>query len=140
MNKLDTQKQVQVIKCLVEGNSIRSTVRMTGVAKNTVQKLLLEVGWACERYHFKNVKGLQTHNIQCDEIWAYCYAKRKNVPEKFKHTFGYGDVWTFTAIDRETKLCVSWLMGDRSTETAVQFFLDLRNRIEGRIQISTDAF
>jgi IS1 family transposase len=140
MNRLTQEKQIQVIKCLVEGNSIRSTVRMTGVAKNTIQGLLLEVGQACETYQKEHIKGLKCKRIQCDEIWAYCYSKQKNVPKKFKGQFGYGDVWTFTALDQDTKLSIGWLMGERTTESALNFFLDLRQRVEGRPQLTTDAF
>lgn len=140
MNKLSIQEQAQVIKCLVEGNSIRSTVRMTGVAKNTIQKLLLEIGQACGEYHKKHVKNLTCQRVQCDEIWSFCYAKQKNVPEEMIGVEGYGDVWTFTAIDAETKLMVSWFVGRRDIPDAWTFMLDVRSRIANRIQLSTDGF
>lgn len=140
MNVLPREKQIAVIRALVEGNSIRSTCRLTGVAKGTVMRLLVDVGKACEEYHKKNVMGIQTKFIQCDEVWAFCYAKQKNVPSKYKDIFGYGDVWTFTAIDKETKMCISYFVGERTTEHAIAFMLDLRKRVVGRVQITTDAF
>jgi transposase len=98
MNKLNTDKQKQVIASLVEGNSIRATVRMTGVAKNTIVNLLAEVGKTCAEYQDQAFKNLTCKRIQCDEIWSFCYAKEKNVPDTLKGNFGYGDVWTFTAM------------------------------------------
>src|SRR5215212_5078538 len=98
MNRLTTEKRAQVIGALVEGNSIRATVRMTGAAKNTVTKLLVELGEACSAYQDLALRDLDCKTIECDEIWSYCYAKQKNVPQEFKGTYGYGDVWTFTAV------------------------------------------
>jgi len=108
MNKLSREKRTQVIAALVEGNSIRSTVRMTGIAKNTVTKLLKEIGSVCAEYQDKTLRDLKCKRVQCDEIWSYCYAKKKNVPEDKKGQFGYGDVWTWVAIDSETKLGVNF--------------------------------
>lgn len=104
MNKLDVAKRAQIIGCLVEGNSIRATVRMTGAAKNTVVKLLAEVGKSCADYQDKVFHDLPCTKIQCDEIWSFCYAKEKNVPADHKGEWGYGDVYTWTAIDADTKL------------------------------------
>jgi hypothetical protein len=111
MNKLSTEKRSQVVAALVEGNSIRSTVRMTGVSKNTIAKLLVELGEACADYLDKALVNLNCKRIQCDEIWSFCYAKEKNVPEELRGKFGYGDVWTWVAIDAETKLIASWAVG-----------------------------
>lgn len=139
MNKLSTEKRVQVIRCLVEGNSIRSTVRITGVAKNTVVKLLKDVGKACSEYQDKALRNLSCKRLKCDEIWSFCYAKEKNVPAKLKGQFGYGDVWTWTAIDADTKLVPSWLIGDRSAKTGYVFMNDLASRLKHRVQLTTDG-
>src|SRR4051812_23343211 len=99
MYTLTRDKQIQVLKCLTEGMSLRATVRMTGVARNTVSKLLLEIGHAYEQYHFEHVRNLKTKRVECDEIWAYVYAKDKNLPQDLRGVDGYGSVWTWTAID-----------------------------------------
>jgi len=139
MNKLSTEKRSQVVSALVEGNSIRATVRMTGVSKNTIAKLLVELGSACADYLDKALVGLNCKRIQCDEIWSFCYAKAKNVPEKLRGTFGYGDVWTWTAMDAESKLIVSWLVGGRDAGTAYGFMDDLSKRLANRVQLTTDG-
>ena len=139
MNKLNPEKQKQVIAALVEGNSIRATVRMTGVAKNTIIKLLESVGRACDEYQDKALRDLPCKRIQCDEIWAFCYAKAKNVPEEKKGTFGYGDVWTFTAICADTKLIPSWHLGNRDGRNAKIFMKDLASRLKNRVQLTTDG-
>lgn len=139
MNKLSPERQAQVIAALVEGNSIRATVRMTGVAKNTIVKLLVEVGKACAAYQDKHLRNLTCQRIQCDEIWAFCYAKEKNVPIDKKGRFGYGDVWTWTALDADTKLMVSWLVADRSTTAATEFISDLSERLSNKVQLTTDG-
>src|SRR4051812_45346999 len=104
MNKLSTGERATVIRCLVEGSSINSTVRMTGVSKPTILKLLTDLGEACQAYHDGHVVDLKTKRVQCDEIWAFCYCKKANVPEQHKGELGYGDVWTWTAIDADSKL------------------------------------
>jgi hypothetical protein len=139
MNKLKIEKQVQVCASLVEGNSIRATCRMTGVAKNTVVKLLADVGKACSDYQDKVLRDLPCKNIQCDEIWSFCYAKEKNVPKDKKGHFGYGDVWTFTAICADTKLVPSWYIGRRDLEDATIFMKDLAERLKNRVQLTTDG-
>jgi IS1 family transposase len=139
MNRLSTKKRAQIIGCLVEGNSIRATVRMTGAAKNTITKLLADLGEACAEYQDGALQSLPCKVIEVDEIWSYCYAKQKNVPEQFKGTPGYGDVWTFTAICADTKLAPSWLVGERTSDDAEFFLTDLASRLEGRIQLSTDG-
>lgn len=139
MNRLATEKRAQIVGCLVEGNSIRGTVRITGAAKNTVTKLLVDLGAACAAYQDQVLRDLPCKTIQADEIWAFCYAKAKNVPEEHKGTFGYGDVWTWTALCADTKLVPSWLVGERTLEDCWAFMKDLRERVSGPIQLSTDA-
>lgn len=139
MNKLSPEKQAQVLMALVEGNSIRATVRMTGVAKNTVAKLLRDVGMACAEYQDKAFRDLPCRHIQCDEIWSFCYAKERNVPADKKGQFGYGDVWTFTAICADTKLVPAWHIGRRDLENATIFMKDLAARLANRVQLTTDG-
>jgi len=139
MNRLTQEKQRQVISALVEGNSIRATVRMTGVAKNTIIKLLAEVGKACADYQDKVFRNLTCKRIQCDEIWSFCYAKEKNVPEDKKGYFGFGDVWTFTAICAESKLVPSWYIGRRDGANATTFMKDLAGRLKNKVQLTTDG-
>jgi len=139
MNRLTKQERVRVIAALVEGNSIRATVRMTGTAKNTVVKLLVDIGQACERYHDKVMVNLPCKRLQVDEIWSFCYAKQKNIPEEHQGEFGFGDVWTWTAIDADTKLIPSWLVGLRTAEWAEPFMLDVAARMKNRIQLTSDG-
>ncbi len=139
MNTLSKEKRMQVVAALVEGNSIRSTVRMTGVAKGTVLKLLVDLGRACGEYQRRTLVNLPCKRIQCDEIWAFCHAKAKNVPEKFRGQFGYGDIWTWTAIDADLKLAVSWPVGERDAGYASEFINDLSSRLANRIQLTTDG-
>jgi IS1 family transposase len=139
MNRLTIEKRVQVISALVEGNSLRSTVRMTGVALNTIQKLLAELGAACMEYQDKAMRNLNCKHIQCDEIWQFCYAKDKNVPAGKKGIFGYGDVWTWVALDADTKLVPSFMIGTRSGQTAKRFMDDLASRLANRVQLTTDG-
>ena len=139
MNKLSIDRQAQIIKILCEGNSIRSTARITGTAINTVVKLLREVGAACLDYQDKAMRNLTSQKLQCDEIWSFVYAKAKNVPEAHNGQFGYGDVWTFTAIDADTKLVPSWLVGLRNADCAYEFIADLKTRLANRVQITTDG-
>jgi len=128
-----------VVAALVEGNSIRATVRMTGVSKNTIAKLLVELGAACSEYLDKALVNLNCKRIQCDETWSFCYAKEKNVPEELRGTFGYGDVWTWVAMDAESKLIASWMVGGRDAGTAYGFIQDLAKRLTHRVQLTTDG-
>lgn len=139
MNQLSIEKRVQIIGMLVEGNSLRATSRLVGCSINTVTKLLVDVGNACADYQDKTLRNLPCKNIQCDEIWSFCYAKEKNVPEEFQGTFGYGDVWTWTAIDADTKLVPSWLVANRSVQCAIIFMDDLASRLKNRVQLTTDG-
>lgn len=138
MKQLTVVQRAQVVRCLCEGNSIQSTVRITGVAKNTVVKLLCDMGCACTDYHYRSVRNLTVRRLQCDEIWSFVDAKKKNVtPEQEQD--GWGDVWTWTAIDADTKLCVSYFVGDRGKHSAFAFMEDCASRIKARLQITTDA-
>jgi IS1 family transposase len=139
MNKLSTAKRAQVVGCLVEGMSIRAAVRATGVAKNTITKLLVDLGDACSYAANELLVEIDAKRVQCDEIWSFCYSKQKNVPKEHIGEFGYGDVWTWTAIDADTKLVMSWYVGDRSTESAYELMRDAAFRIRGRVQLTTDG-
>jgi IS1 family transposase len=138
MNRLPKEKQIQVVAALVEGMSIRATVRMTGVAKNTIVKLLADLGAACTTYQDKVLRDLPCKRIECDEIWSFVGAKDKNVPLD-KKAYGLGSVWTWTAICADTKLVPSWLIGDRDGGTARNFIDDLASRLSNRVQITTDG-
>ena len=140
MNKLSNEKRSQVVAALVEGNSIRATCRMTGAAKGTVLRLLAEVGQACAEYQDRVIRDVKSRRVQCDEIWSFCYAKEKNVPEKMRGIFGVGDVYTWTAIDADTKLAISWLVGKRSAKYAKAFISDLASRLANRVQLTTDGY
>jgi IS1 family transposase len=138
MKTLTTSDRARVVSALVEGNSIRSTVRITGIAKNTVAKLVTDLGDACMSYHDEHVRNLRVRRLQCDEIWQFVGAKAKNAkPEKKAE--GWGDVWTWTAIDADTKLCVSYLVGGRDAGWATEFMEDCASRIHNRVQITTDG-
>ena len=138
MNRLNTAERASIIACLVEGNSIRATVRMTGFAKNTVVKLLVEMGDACAKYHDEHVRGLHCQRVQCDEIWSFVGAKMRNTTDE-KLAQGWGDVWTWTAIDADSKLIVSYLVGQRGPRWAKAFMEDVASRIDSRIQLTTDG-
>jgi len=138
MNRLDSSKRMQVVSCLVEGNSIRATVRMTGVAKNTVVKLLCDLGRACSAYQDKAFVNLNCKRIQCDEIWSFIGAKEKNCTVEMKKK-GAGDIWTWTAIDAETKLIPCWFVGQRHAGCAYHFLSDLKDRLAHRVQLTTDG-
>lgn len=138
MNKLTTDKRTRVIAALVEGASINSIVRMTGVSKVTILRLLEQIGCACAEYHNRMVRNIKVRRVQCDEIWAFVYAKQKNVTEEQMQK-GAGDYWTWTAIDADTKLIISYALGDRGIKTAHFFMQDLASRISNRFQLTTDG-
>jgi IS1 family transposase len=138
MNGLSSEQRVRVIAALVEGNSIRSTSRMTGVARNTVTTLLLGLAEACAGYHDRFVRNLKVRRLQCDEIWNFVGAKAKNVSVEMKAE-GWGDTWTWTALDADTKLCVSYLVGGRDAGWVKEFMEDCASRINSRVQITTDG-
>ena len=139
MNQLPMSKRVAVVAALVDGNSIRSTARMTGVSKPTILKLLADLGTECAAFHNATVRNIRTRRIQCDEIWQFCYAKAKNVPQEKRGQFGYGDVWTWTALDADTKLIVSYSIAPRDPMAAWWFMRDLTSRLISRVQLTTDG-
>lgn len=139
MNKLSWERRAQILAALVEGNSIRSTCRMTGAAKGTVLKLLETAGIAAQKYHDETVRNVTSKRVQCDEIWAFCGCKEANIPDEHRGEFGYGDVWTWTALDADTKLIVSWLVGNRDADTANAFMQDVADRLTERTQLTTDG-
>jgi len=138
MNRLSTDDRCRVLACLVEGNSMRATVRITGIAKKTVARLGTELGQACEAFADRTMRNLPCTQIQCDEIWSFTYAKEKNVPDHLRGS-GAGDTWTWVAIDPVTKLIPTWRVGDRTAQTAYRFMLDLQSRLANRVQLSTDG-
>ena len=140
MNRLSTAKRVQILASLVEGNSLRSTSRMADVSVNTVTKLLVDLGKACAQFQDEALRNLSCQRLQCDEIWAFCYARDKNAPEDKKWQFGFfGDVWTWTAICADTKLIPTWLVADRGPGSAWEFMQDLAGRLANRVQPTTDG-
>jgi len=139
MNKLSIEKRAQIIGMLVEGNSMRAVSRMTGCSINTVTKLLVDVGQACWIYQHKMLRNLPCKRIQCDEIWSFCYAKEKNVPDDHKGEWGYGDVYTWTAMCADTKLVPSFLVGRRDAAFADIFIKDLASRLKNKVQLTTDG-
>jgi IS1 family transposase len=137
MNYLSIAERTRIVSALVEGNSIRAISRMTGFSSNTITKLLVDLGEACDIFHDKNVRGVQSKRVQCDEIWSFVGAKAKNVPRE--RDGQWGDVWTWTALDADTKLMISYAVGNRGAETANYFMQDLASRVASRIQITTDG-
>lgn len=134
MNILPDAKRAAILRCLIEGTSIRGTARIVGVSKDTVLKLLVEVGEFCSFYQDAVLRNLSCARIEADEIWAFVGAKRRNAKQE-----GHGDIWTFTALDPESKLMVSWLVGERSEESATIFARDLAERVSGKVQLTTDG-
>jgi len=140
MNKLPATKRAEILLMLCEGASMRSVARLTDVSINTVSKLLADVGQVCVRFHDEHVRNVQSRRIQCDEIWSFCYAKKKNVTQEIAEQHpGAGDVWTWTALDADSKLVISWLVGSRDAEAAYTFMQDVATRVRQRLQLTTDA-
>jgi IS1 family transposase len=139
MNKLPEEKRLQILNMLCEGSSMRSISRVVDVSINTVTKLLVDAGTACALSHDETVRNLKASRIQCDEIWSFCYAKQQHVERAKKAVEGAGDVWTWTGIEADTKLIVSWLVGNRDGETARIFIEDLKSRLSTRVQLTTDG-
>jgi IS1 family transposase len=140
MNRLDKAKQAQVVAALIEGNSVRATVRITGVSKNTIAKLLVELGAACSKYMSEKLVNLNCQRIQCDEIWSFIGAKQKNVTPRLAAANPHaGDIWTWIGMDADTKLIVSWMVGGRDSHTARVFVEDLKGRLANRVQLTTDG-
>ncbi len=140
MNRLNSQARAQVVSCLIEGCSIRSTVRMTGVAKKTVMRLLVEVGEVCADYQDRVFRDLRSKRLQLDEMWAWIYCKEKNRTEEIaKKNPDAGDVWLWVCVDADSKLVPTWRLGQRDLATAKDFVDDIAKRVKGRVQITTDA-
>ena len=139
MNKLSAQKRMQVVAALVEGSSINSTVRMTGVTKQTILRLIADLGTACAQYQDEKLRNLSCKRIQADEVWSFCHAKNKNLSEELKGKFGFGSGWTWTAMCADTKLMISWLVGERSLPYAIKFMDDVASRLAHRVQLTTDG-
>ena len=139
MNKLPLHKRTMILSLLVEGMSMRAISRTVGVSINTVTKMLVEAGEACAAYHDETVRNVTASKVQCDEIWSFCYAKAKNVPAAKAAPQGAGDVWTWTALDSDSKMILSYEVGDRSGATAIEFMDDLRARLANRVQLTTDG-
>jgi IS1 family transposase len=139
MNKLPLAKRAQILGVLVEGNSLRATSRLADCSINTVTKLLVSVGTACDEYQAKTLRNLSCKRIQCDEIWSFVYAKAKTVPTAKTAPEGAGDAWTWTAIDADSKLVASWMVGPRDTDTAYEFMTDLASRLANRVQLTSDG-
>ena len=138
-NKLPLEKRVQILNLLCEGSSMRATSRVADVSINTVTKLLVDAGNVCERFHDEAVRGVRASQIQCDEIWSFNNAKARNVPTAKAAPEWAGDVWTWTALDRDSKLIVSYLIGGRDSAYATAFIDDLRDRLANRVQLTTDG-
>lgn len=139
MNRLPKEKRTQILGMLVEGMSLRACSRLSGTSINTVTRLLIEAGAACAAYHEERVRGLACKRVQCDEIWSFVYSKQRNIPEHLRGTPGIGDIWTWTAIDADSKLAVSWLVGGRDAEYANEFMRDVASRLANRVQLTTDG-
>lgn len=139
MYRVDRATRAQILQLFVEGMSIRATCRVTGISKPTVTKLLTDIGPVVAAYQGETMRGLRCQRVQVDEIWTYVGMKARKVPAERRGEFGIGDVYTFTAIDADTKLAPTWLLGRRDLETAHRFLLDLARRIDGRFQLTTDA-
>ena len=140
MNKLSLENRIQILNMLVEGSSMRSISRVTGVSINTVSKLLADAGKVCSVFHDDMVRGVNAKRVQCDEIWSFTYAKAKNVANAKEAPEWAGDTWTWTAIEADSKLILSWLAGGRDSQYAIAFMDDLRSRITNRIQLTTDGY
>ncbi len=139
MNKLDTKERARIIHLLCEGMSLRAVARLTGVSRNTVDKILCDVGAACLDYQDEHLRNLPCQRVQCDEIWSFVYAKERNIPKELQGVPGIGDIWTWTAIDADTKLVPCWHVGNRRIHDAKMFIGDLAGRLAHRVQLSTDG-
>lgn len=140
MNRLDTKKRAQIVAALVEGNSLRATARLADVAFNTVLRFLPEIGEACRDYQNRAFRNLTCRRVQVDECWSFINAKRNNVPDQHKDKQEWGDIWTWVAIDADTKLVPAWLVGNRDFRCAMEFLTDLKSRLATRVQLSSDGF
>ena len=139
MNRLSNDDRAKILHLLCEGMSIRAITRLTGASKNTVSKLLIDAGKACAAYHDANVRDVKAARVQVDEIWSFTYAKQKNVATAKEAPEGAGDTWTWTALDADSKLIVSYLVGGRDAEYAMWFMDDLASRLASRVQLTSDG-
>jgi IS1 family transposase len=140
MNRLNTEERARIVAGLIEGCSLRSTVRLTGFSRKGVARVLADVGEACAKYHNKVMVNLPCKTIQVDEVWSFTYCKQANIPEQFKDAKDIGDTWTWIAIDADTKLIPCWFVGDRSSASAAHFIHDLKNRLASRVQLTSDGY
>jgi IS1 family transposase len=139
MNKLSPDRRAAILTLLCEGSSLRAITRITGVSVDTVTKLLIDAGRACQAFHDEAVRNVRSKRVQCDEIWSFTYAKQKNVETAKAAPDGAGDTWTWTALDADSKLIVSWLVGGRDAEYAAAFMQDVAGRLASRVQLTTDG-
>jgi len=139
MNRLPLDTRIQILSMLVEGSSMRAISRVADVSINTVTKLLVDAGSVCAEFHDVTVRKVRAQRVQCDEIWSFCYAKEKNAPKPKKEAGEAGNIWTWTALDSDSKLIISWLVGDRDFTTASRFTNDLASRLASRVQLTTDG-
>jgi len=139
MNKLPLEKRIQILSMLCEGSSMRSISRVADVSINTVSKLLVDAGKACAAFHDEKVRGVKARRVQVDEIWSFTAAKQKNVSGMKKPVDGAGDTWTWTALEADTKLLITWLVGGRDSDYAIAFMDDLRDRLANRVQLTSDG-
>jgi len=140
MYRLPLDQRARIVQALCEGTSVRATGRLTGAAKGTILRLLAEVGTACATFHDEAVRGIKARRVQCDEIWSFCGMKERNVLPEHRGTGMLGDIWTWVGMDQDTKLTISWLVGNRSPDAAHQFVADLCGRLATRVQLTTDGF
>ncbi len=139
MNRLTLEKRTQIIGLLVEGTSLRATSRLADVSINTVTKLLVDIGAACQSYHDEHVRNVKSKRVQCDEIWSFIYAKDKNLPDNLQGKYGMGSVWTWVGLDADSKLAITWLVGNRDATYARLFMDDVASRLANRVQLTTDG-
>jgi IS1 family transposase len=140
MNRLNIEQRAKILGCMVEGNSVRATSRLTGADKKTVLRLLAEFGSACQKFHDATVRGVKSQRVQCDEIWSFVYAKERNVPARCKGVFGFGDVYTWTALCADSKLILGYRVDRRDEQAAYSFMQDLQGRLANRVQLTTDGY
>lgn len=139
MKQLTREQRCAVVRCLVDGVSIRATVRITGVSKNTIQKLTRDLGKAVLEFQDNALRNIRSQRVQCDEVWAFCYAKDKNLPDEMRGMPGVGSIWTWTALDAQTKLMIGWRLGARDAANAHAFISDVAERLANRVQLTTDG-
>jgi IS1 family transposase len=139
MNQLNKEKTARVIACLCDGNSIRATARIADVSINTVVKILVKAGTACKEYHDEHIKNITAKRVQCDEAWSFVYAKEKNLPANMKGQDGVGSLWTWVGLDADSKLAISYFVGNRDAEAALAFMQDIEARLTSRVQLTTDG-